>query len=390
MWDGFNFDSTGRIDAIGSNILVDYAATVTISDPVDLTNNASFIARAGSYTFSTSDIDILNGTLVLQGSFYDGDVDIGSNAAPDLSTPTGFVTGFGTFVETIEVFGDGEWLVQADTQSFGNIDLEGGRITVQNGVLTAFDGIDNFGGSIVGDVALARGSSADGGAAVYGTFFMSDASELRMPAAGANVRAADDFEIAINSNTRFDMAQASIQMIGDSRTTQTLELMSRDIGPDAMGLDRTIANHYPIGTLRIGPAGTTVNLVDVYDNANDGMGGCEALYVRELIIDAGSVLNTNGCPVYYETLTIEGVVDDPANLIQIIGACSIADLDADGDIDVFDLITFLQNFEPTAVCPGDAACSIADLDNDDDIDVFDLILFLQNFDPDDPDCQPVG
>ena len=66
--------------------------------------------------------------------------------------------------------------------------------------------------------------------------------------------------------------------------------------------------------------------------------------------------------------------------------CSPADVDGNDGIDVFDLITFLQNFDPTATCPADAACAVADIDGNDAIDVFDLIAFLQAFDPSDPNC----
>ena len=80
------------------------------------------------------------------------------------------------------------------------------------------------------------------------------------------------------------------------------------------------------------------------------------------------------------TGTIEVVSGLPA-------LCSPADLDGNDSIDVFDLIAFLQNFDPAAMCPADAACGVADLDSNDTIDVFDLIFFLQNFDPADPNCQ---
>ena len=72
-----------------------------------------------------------------------------------------------------------------------------------------------------------------------------------------------------------------------------------------------------------------------------------------------------------------------------IAPCSVADVEpagGDGVIDVFDLIAFLQNFTPTTNCPADAQCTVANLDGDSDVDVFDLITFLQNFDPNDPNC----
>ena len=67
--------------------------------------------------------------------------------------------------------------------------------------------------------------------------------------------------------------------------------------------------------------------------------------------------------------------------------CSIGDIDEDRDVDVFDLIFFLQNFTPTdnTTCP-QSYCQSSDRDGDGDIDVFDLIAFLQNFNPTGPNC----
>jgi len=82
-------------------------------------------------------------------------------------------------------------------------------------------------------------------------------------------------------------------------------------------LDRSQPGHFPIGTLRIGPTPTTVDLVDNHDNDGQGQAVGEAIYAAELIIDTGATLNTNGYRVYYGTLTNNGAVDTPANLIAI-------------------------------------------------------------------------
>ena len=100
--------------------------------------------------------------------------------------------------------------------------------------------------------------------------------------------------------------------------------------------DRNIAGHYPIGTLRIGPTATTVDLVDNHGNDGLGQGSCEAIYVDHLIIETGATLNTNTCNVYYATLTNSGSVDQPDNLIRICNADAILDL-----VDFSDLNAFL-------------------------------------------------
>ncbi|MHC4976704.1 MAG: hypothetical protein ACYTF7_08880 [Planctomycetota bacterium] len=144
--------------------------------------------------------------------------------------------------------------------------------------------------------------------------------------------------------------------------------MSADIGPSPDGLDRTLAGHYPIGTLRL--SGNTTTLVDNHDNDQLGQSSCEALYVTNLIIESGATLNTNGCPIYYETLTLNGSVDDPANLIQIAG-CP-ADLSGNGTVDGADLGLLLSGWgNPGAY----------DLDGDGDVDGADLGLLLANWGP---------
>jgi hypothetical protein len=86
------------------------------------------------------------------------------------------------------------------------------------------------------------------------------------------------------------------------------------------------------------------------------------VYVSNLIIDAGATLNTNGCPVYYETLTNNGSVDDPMNLVQI-SAC-VADLNDDGVVNGVDLAGLLAAWgttNPAADLNGDGTVDGADL-----------------------------
>ncbi len=155
---------------------------------------------------------------------------------------------------------------------------------------------------------------------------------------------------------------------------QNLEIMSKDIGPDPDGLDRTLAGHYPIGTLRIGPTPTTVDMVDNHDNDGLGQGACEAIYVQDLIIESGATLNTNGCKVYYSTLTLDGAVDNPANLLEIVPPCA-PDINNDGVTNVLDLINLLLCFGQPAV-PG---CEGEDINEDGSVNVLDLIALLLEF-----------
>ncbi len=170
------------------------------------------------------------------------------------------------------------------------------------------------------------------------------------------------------------MAQAQLRMAG---SVQALEIMSKDIGPDPDGLDRTLAGHYPIGTLRIGPTPTTVNLVDIHDNDGLEQVLCEAIYVQNLIIEAGATLNTNGCKVYYSTLTLDGAVDNPANLMEIVVVppCP-TDTNNDGVTNVLDLIDVLLCFGQPDTPPCDTG---QDTNGDGAVNVLDLIDVLLAF-----------
>jgi hypothetical protein len=189
----------------------------------------------------------------------------------------------------------------------------------------------------------------------------------RLSANGSLITVGADFDVAINDNTRYDMSLAELR-IGAS-SASTIERMSVDIGANAAGFDRTIAGHFPIGTLRI--TGSSATLVDVHDNDGQGQGACEALYVRHLIIEPGATLNTNGCPVYYETLTLSGSVDNPANLMRI-NNCP-GDSNGDGLVNFSDLNAVLASFGQSGTgLPGD-------VNGDKQVDFADLNLVLSNF-----------
>jgi hypothetical protein len=260
---------------------------------------------------------------------------------------------------------DDQFVVQTDLDHYGDY-TNNGTTTIQNGTLTILGTLtDN--GTIIGDFS-GGARSGPGGFFVEADYSAGAESMLSLLAGVAKF--GGDADIAIDSNTRFDMATSEVRMVGVSGT-QTYERMSKDVGSSPDGLDRTLTGHYPLGTLRIGPTGTTVDLVDVHDNDGLGQGLCEAVYVSALIIDSGATLNTNGCPVYYETLTNNGGVDDPMNLIQI-SVCA-ADFSGDGQVNGADLAILLAAWS--------SANSPADLSGDGNVDGADLAILLASWGP---------
>lgn len=82
-----------------------------------------------------------------------------------------------------------------------------------------------------------------------------------------------------------------------------IEAAGRDNGPSAL-----VAAEYEFGTLEIS-AGADVSVVDLFDNDEMGQGACtEALYVDNLVVEAGATLRVNGTHVYYKNLANSGAI----------------------------------------------------------------------------------
>ena len=283
------------------------------------------------------------------------------------------VDGYGTLFAPVT--NDGAITCIGDTVAVGDyLNNALATTTVQVGTLTIVGNLTNF-GTIFGNISVPPSAAKAAGAvaqsgdgmSISGNYTAGATTSLMMPDAIWVFGVGGDFDVAINDNTNYDMRLAQLRMDGLSGVVQNLELMSLDIGADSDGLDRSLAGHYPIGTLRIGPNATTVTLVDNHDNANDGQLGCEALYVENLIVNAGATLNTGGCPVYYETLVLNGLVDDPLNLIAL--PLCLADVNKDSSVNVTDLLLLLGAWGPN---PGHAA----DINDDDNVNVTDLLSLL--------------
>ena len=188
----------------------------------------------------------------------------------------------------------------------------------------------------------------------------------------------------------FDVeGSGELQMNG---TIQTIEAAGEDRGPWPIGLE----DNFALKTLTL-DAGTIVEVVDTFDNQQDGVIACdEALYVGTLIVGPGAVLLTEGCRVYYNELINEGAVPDLGIHVLEIGGSIPADLNCNGKVDAFDLALLLGSWgpcpkpctpgSPPDTCPapssGDPteACP-ADLSGDCDVEAFDLAILLGNWGP---------
>jgi hypothetical protein len=305
-------------------------------------------------------------------------------------TAGGTFTNIDTFTITTGTLSMPLFLNQAAANIFGTSALFGsytndaGAITtIRSGTLFIFGSLTNN-GTINGTVC-AGCSGSPPTLDLTGSLVLGPDANLTMPFQDALVRLGGNFDAAINDHIRYDMAQATLQFEGTG-ATQTLEAMSLDRGPDALGLDRTIAGNFPIGTLRIGQTASTVQTVDVRDNDLLGQTACEAIYVDTLIIDTGSTLDTSACvTIYYNTLINNGTVTDPAKLVPLTPPCP-ADFDGSGFVDSDDFVLYIDQFNLGCVGPGQDifganpnCLTSADFDQSGFIDSDDFVAFIAAF-----------
>jgi len=376
-----------------------------------LISTGTLNALAGS-TLSAGGSLALNGPSTLLGaSVVGGATTIGgqtnwtgtSISAPSLSIAnTGRFTGSGNIYAPIT--NSGRIYTIGNSVFVGNLtNNAGGIITVQIGTATLIGTLVNNGtingvlsnppeppppGSSedefafhhalmanLGDAGADRTSAGDG-MFIRGDYVAGAASSLSLPDAVWRLTVAGSYDVAINSNANYDMRVAELVMARPDTGSSALEAMSLDRGAVNAGLDRTLSSSYPIGTLRIG-AGASVSTVDARDNANDGQAACEAVYCENLIIESGAVLTATNCRVYYKTLTNNGAISTPANVIRVPPPCGGADFNHDGVVNTADLTQLLLRFGQSA--PVGSPAAAVDLNADGVITTADLTLLLLQF-----------
>ncbi|MBS0196230.1 MAG: hypothetical protein JSR77_05680 [Planctomycetes bacterium] len=271
--------------------------------------------------------------LTLSGS---GDIRWPSTASVSLDGTSGLEASAGNNIEIFGSLSAGAAAVSTVNADRFRLGCRGSLTVGALGAVTIFSPIVTLEGAT---------NLIDGSVVVVaaGSLSIAPHAALFAPSAASRVDVAGSFDCAIDSNERFDMRQATLKLNG-SGAEQKLEVMSTDLGATPLGLDPTLPGHYPLGTLRIGPGNSVVRLVDDHDNDGLGQAGSEAIYVDRLIIRGGSRLVNPSCRIYYNTLTNNGAVDVPENLIQIPVLC-YADFNQDGGIDGADVDVFFVAWE---------------------------------------------
>ncbi|MBY0111216.1 MAG: hypothetical protein K2Y21_00235 [Phycisphaerales bacterium] len=193
----------------------------------------------------------------------------------------------------------------------------------------------------------------------------------------ATVRLSGSFDAAIDSSSRFVANDATIRFAATG-AEQTFEAMSTDLGPTLGGLNVSQPGRYPIKNLQV-EFPSVVRIVDARDN--DGLSGCEAIYVDTLQVDAGARLVNTGCSrIYYKTLINNGTIDVPANVIQLPPPCP-ADLNDDTVVDDADFVIFAAAYNILDCAdPAMPSGCPADLNADLFVDDADFVFFANAYD----------
>jgi hypothetical protein len=339
-----------------------------------LKNAGTLTARLNSSLSITAANSELRGTTRLeQGSALSFAGDVTNNGplnaffSATLSS-TGVFTNQGSLTLTSGSIAAQNYINAAQSDFFGTSAIFGNFVNsvqattnIRSGTLFVFGDLTNN-GTILGTIC-ANCMGAPPNMDIGGSFTIGASSSLIMPFDDSAIRVEGSFNCAINSNTRFHLSLATLQL-ESSNALQTLEVMSRDIGADVNGLDRSLAGHFPIHTVHIGPSPTVIQLVDFFDNDNESQSFSEAIYVDTLRVDVGSHLINSTSKIYYNTLILDGSVEVLENLISLAPPCP-ADFNQDGGIDGSDVADFYfawENAQPQADTNQDGGIDGADVD----------------------------
>ncbi len=176
---------------------------------------------------------------------------------------------------------------------------------------------------------------------------------------------AGDFVNESTDPTMFGWENGPLTLNGNG-VPQTFEVAGQDLGTVPDGL----ASNFAMGTIDVS-SGTIVAFVDVLDNDSGGQAPCtEALYVKDLILRAGSTVTVTDTTVYYETITDEGATVKLLGCGQLLFVCG--DPTGDCQVTLDDFETFQSCFTGADSGPIADGCAQADFDHDGDIDFVDF------------------
>jgi Dockerin type I domain len=359
LYIGYSSGDDAKIDIISGDL--------TVSDSAQTT----FIGRSGKGTLEISGGTLLLTAFTILGSNLSGEgickVDGGFFNASGLRVGE---DGRGTITQTNGIF-DASVITLGDSDgSFGTYEISGGTLSASafrlgpNRFRTAVPTFDIQ--SNTADITFTADLSFYSANSV---FMAVPNSKIKM--AGEYADFINELDTANEGNVS-GLENLTMEFSDNSTATYcSYEVACEDLDPNAIGY---CGGNFTLDTLAVGgDTPSKVGLVDNYDNGNRG-GGSECLYVRKLIVTAGSSLDLNGFNLYYQEAEVAGTVSGgtPQKIHME------TDIDGSGVVDIEDVRIIAENWLSTG-CSCPSYCSGADVNLDGVVDLYDLAMIAMDW-----------
>ena len=312
-WTGGTLIITGGMRNDGQFDFAGTGNTLTVENAIVDISEGSFV-NAGNAALTLGE-----GSLLIVPEGYDPADVFGSYnnaglthvAGMDLTIPVGkTVAGSGTINDPVLCQGTVAVTPGNELNLSGGLDLSsGGRVNIlagaSEGYITALTTTDlNVGSDGVGTLNL---QNTDANLVVSNSLKFGPGAMLSVTAGSGIHMTGSAFEnTSIDPAALADMINLTLIFEGGSSVVDPFEVAGEDMGAVFAGLE----SNFALGTLQLGGDDIGyIQLVDDYDNRPD-WDGSEALYVENLILGIGSMLDLNGFNLYYFSLGGTGSIPD--------------------------------------------------------------------------------
>lgn len=368
----FNGDVTGPFSgnaAIGGWFEVDFNADVRVRPDTSLEIITGNLPGLGA--------NLNSDTLVMSHAsmWSEGDLSVGANGTfttlrnssvtANVINNNGAFNGQGTLNSSLSntsVFKcNGTTVLTGDCSN-----AAGALISVNVGTMYCMGDVFN-GGTIIGDFndGPVRGGSEPGfgdGMNIGGNYSTGPDASITFAHENWKLSVGGHFDVAINDSTKFNMGLATIRMYESGSGISTMEAMSQDLGETLDGLDSSIVDNFPLGTLEIN------GHVMVVDDRTNTENGDEIVYVKTLVVENGATFDANGRMVWCEEIINNGTILGDVEVIDPEVPCD-GNLNGDGVVNIDDLLIILSDWGGTG---GDA-------NGDGQTNIDDILVVLGNW-----------
>jgi hypothetical protein len=361
--------------------------TVRIVSGGDLTvgdsSQTTFFGDAGKGTLDISGgtYNALVGIIMGDNSSGEGVINLNSGLFDTSWSISVGNDGTGTITQTDGTFNSGMITLGDDNGSTGTYQISGGTLSASSLRLgihyirtsdSTFDIQSSDPNSPIHD------PSNDPNITFTGDFSILSANSVFTADPGSKIKMAGKYADFINELDAANqlnvlgLKNLTMEFTGNPTATYcTYEAASKELDPNAISY---CGGNFTLDTLAVGGSTPSrVALVDYFDNGNGGIGN-ECLYVRKLIVTAGSTLNLSGLNLYYLEAQIDGTVSGGTPTIYP----SKTDIDNNGQVDMEDVKIIANNWLSTGCsCPD--YCNGADINLDGRVDLQDLALVAMDW-----------